>query len=169
MATLENPTSNLIQLLSSNSQHPSLNIVDTVLFHLCIADIYALHATCRSLRWLVSYMTESPSLLNINTQLGPFIKDPVRFRHQLGKHDGLLAGDFVQTFFDFGRWDVSTMLIYIERGPKSQALLNYLHDEEQYAGSDVERLTTVSRLSTLNYYDCSNELVLVSATHYLEA
>lgn len=119
MAPSEKSVSKLIGLLSDKSQNPSLTIVDTILFHLRIADIYALHATCRSLRWLVDYMTDSPHLLNINKQLGPFVKDPMRFRSELGKYDGLIAGGFVRNFFEFGRWDVTTLALYVEQGLKS--------------------------------------------------
>lgn len=131
MAPDKDSVSKLVGLLSDESRNPNLTVVDTILFHLGIADIYALHATCRSLRWLVGYMTDSPRLLNINKQLGPFFKDPMRFRSELGKCDGLLAGDFVRNFFEFGRWEVTSVLLYVE-GLKSQGLIDYLQDHEGY-------------------------------------
>lgn len=132
MVSYKNSVSKLVGLLSDESRNPNLTIVDTTLFHLGIADIYALHATCRSLRWLVGYMTDSPRLLNINKQLGPFVEDPMRFRSELGKHDGLIAGDFVRNFFEFGRWEVTTLLLYVEQGLKSQGFIDYLRDHEGY-------------------------------------
>ncbi|KAI8665149.1 hypothetical protein LRP88_12814 [Fusarium phalaenopsidis] len=132
MASSENSVSKLVGLLSDQSENPNLTIVDTILFHLGIADIYALHAVCRSLRWLVGYMTDSPRLLNINKQLGPFVKDTMRFRSELGKYDGLIAGDFVRNFFEFGRWEVTTLLLYVEQGLKSQGFIDYLRDHEGY-------------------------------------
>ncbi|UPK92792.1 hypothetical protein LCI18_003727 [Fusarium solani-melongenae] len=77
-------------------------------------------------------MTESPSLLNINTQLGPFFNYPMRFRSELGKCNGLIAGDFVQNFLEFGRWGVTTMLLYVEQGLKLQGFIDYLRDHEGY-------------------------------------
>ncbi|RBA15939.1 hypothetical protein FPRO05_12160 [Fusarium proliferatum] len=131
MASFARSAPKLIDLLS-DSQSPNLTIVDTILFHLGIADIYALHASSRSLRWLVDYMTESPCLLNIMRQLQPFVDDPTRFREELGKHDGLIGGDFVRNFFEFNRWEVSSLLLYIERGPKCQGFIKYLLDHEGY-------------------------------------
>lgn len=131
MATTAPHVSKLIEFLSEKSQNPSLTIIDSILSHLGIADVYSLHATCRSLRWLVDYMTSS-SLLDINKQLTPFAKDPVQFRYELGKHDALIAGDFVRNFFEFGRWDDDSLLIYIEQGSKCEGFTKYLCDIEGY-------------------------------------
>lgn len=170
MATFKSPASKLIELLSSNSTNPSLYIVDKILFNLGIADIYALHAACRSLRWLVSYMSQSPSLLNINKQLGPFVKDPVRFRYELGKHDGLIAGEFVRNFLEFGRWNVPSLLVYVPQGSKSQGFIKHLRDEEQYtAESDVPKAHTVSCLCIQNGHPYSNLVYSVRRTIDLEA
>ncbi|KAF4470444.1 hypothetical protein FALBO_2654 [Fusarium albosuccineum] len=132
MATFGSPVSKLIELLSAKSQNPSLNIVDAILSYLGIADIYALHAACRSLRWLVDHMTSSSSLLNINKQLDPFVKDSARFRYELGKHDALIAGEFVRNFFEFGRWTIPSLLVYVRRGCNSEDFTNYLRDNEGY-------------------------------------
>ncbi|CCT76256.1 uncharacterized protein FFUJ_14108 [Fusarium fujikuroi IMI 58289] len=139
MASFARSAPKLIDLLS-DSQSPNLTIVDTILFHLGIADIYSLHASSRSLRWLVDYMTESPCLLNITRQLQPFVNDPMRFREELGKHDGLIAGDFVRNFFEFHRWEVSSLLLYIERGSKSQGFIQYLLDHEGYRAYSEQKL-----------------------------
>ncbi|RBQ80103.1 hypothetical protein FVER14953_21705 [Fusarium verticillioides] len=56
----------------------------------------------------------------------------MRFRKELGKNDGLIAGDFVRNFFEFNRWEVSSLLVYIERGPKYQGFIKYLLDHEGY-------------------------------------
>jgi hypothetical protein len=77
-------------------------------------------------------MTESPRLLSITKQLRPFVNDPTRFRSELGKHDGLIAGDFVRNFFEFGRWEVNSLLLYIERGAKCQGFIKYLLQHEGY-------------------------------------
>ncbi|KAK7591988.1 hypothetical protein V3481_006624 [Fusarium oxysporum f. sp. vasinfectum] len=140
MASFTRPASNLIELLSDKSQSPNLTIVDTVLFHLGIADIYSLHASCRSLRWLVDYMTESPCLLNITRQLQAFVNDPMRFRKELGEHDGLIAGDFVRNFFEFHRWEVSSLLLYIKRGPKCQGFIKYLLAHEGYRADSEQKI-----------------------------
>ncbi|KAM0228854.1 hypothetical protein ACHAP5_011834 [Fusarium lateritium] len=132
MATSLELPSKLVELLSDRSKNPNLTIVDTILFHLGLADIYSLHATSRSLRWLVDYLTDSPRLLDVNKQLVSFVKDPARFRSELGKHDGLIAGDFVRNFFDFGRWEDTRLVIYAQKGPKSQGLTDYLTEFEGY-------------------------------------
>ncbi|KAI8716418.1 hypothetical protein NCS52_00935500 [Fusarium sp. LHS14.1] len=56
----------------------------------------------------------------------------MRFRSELGKCDGLIAGGFARNFFEFGRWDVTTLLLYVEQGPKSQGFADYLRDHEGY-------------------------------------
>lgn len=145
-----NSPSKLIELLSDKFQNTNLTILDTILLHLGIADIYALHATCRSLRWLVGYMTDSPGLLNINKQLGPFVKDPVRFRSELGRYDGLIVGDFVRNYFEFGRWEVTSLLIYMEQGLKSQGFIDYLQEHEWYR-PDSQRLWILSRDSSPDF------------------
>ncbi|KAM0354832.1 hypothetical protein ACHAPU_000659 [Fusarium lateritium] len=126
------PPSELFELLSDKSKTPILTIVDIILLHLGIADIYALHATCRSLRWLASYLTDSPRLLDINRQLAPFIKDPVNFRYELGQCNGLIAGDFARNFFEFRCWQNTELVIFVERGPKWKRLTEYLQDAEEY-------------------------------------
>lgn len=150
MASFARSTPKLIDLLSDKSQSPNLTIVDTILVHLGIADIYSLHASSRSLRWLVDYMTESPCLLNITRQLQPFVNDPMRFRKELGKHDGLIAGDFARNFFEFNRWEVSSLLLYIERGPKYQGFIKYLLDHEGYRAYSEQ--TIFRRDSTPDIY-----------------
>ncbi|KAF4994657.1 hypothetical protein FGRMN_5654 [Fusarium graminum] len=129
------PPSKLLGLLSDKTQNPILDIVDIILFHLGIADIYALHATCRSLRWLADYLIDSPRLLNINRKLAPFTKDPGKFRYVLGQCDGLIAGDFARNFFEFGCWQDRELVIYVERGPKCKRLTGYLEDAEGYTNS----------------------------------
>ncbi|GKU21451.1 hypothetical protein FLAG1_06217, partial [Fusarium langsethiae] len=62
----------------------------------------------------------------------PFVTDPTQFRSELGKHGGLIAGDFVRNFFDFGRWHVNSLLLYVERGSKCQGLIRYLLQHEGY-------------------------------------
>ncbi|KAJ0148993.1 Aspartate aminotransferase, cytoplasmic [Fusarium oxysporum f. sp. albedinis] len=101
MASFARPASKLIELLSDNSKRLSLTIVEIILLHLGIADIYSLHALSRSLRWLVDYITDSPCLLNITRQLQAFINDLIRFQRELGRHDRLIAGDFICNFFEF--------------------------------------------------------------------
>ncbi|KAG5781305.1 hypothetical protein H9Q73_005035 [Fusarium xylarioides] len=54
------------------------------------------------------------------------------FRKELGKHDGLIAGDFVRNFFEFNRWEVSSLLLYIKRGTKYQGFIKYLLDHKGY-------------------------------------
>ncbi|KAF4343747.1 hypothetical protein FBEOM_2334 [Fusarium beomiforme] len=127
------PVSKLVSLLSDKFQSLNLNIVDNILFHLGIADIYALHATSRSLRWLVGYMTDSPSLLNVNKQLRLFVKDPLRFRSELGRTDGLIAGDFVCNFFEYGTYkDFNHLHVYVDKGGKWLAFITYLLNVEGY-------------------------------------
>lgn len=137
MASFAKPASRLINLLSDKSQIPNLTIVDTILFHLGIAGIYSLHASSRSLRWLVDYMTDSPCLLSITRQLQTFVSDPICFRVELGKHDGLIAGDFVRNFFEFGRWEVSSLLLYVEKGPKCEGFIKYLLEHEGYSTEPI--------------------------------
>ncbi|RGP70021.1 hypothetical protein FSPOR_4312 [Fusarium sporotrichioides] len=132
MDSLASRPSKLVELLSNKSGNPNLTIVDTILFHLGIADVYSLQASSRSLRWLVNYMTASPCLLSITKQLQPFVVDPTQFRSELGRHGGLIAGDFVRNFFEFGRWQVNSLFLYVERGSKCQGLIRYLLQHEGY-------------------------------------
>ncbi|KAL4731222.1 hypothetical protein ACLX1H_000184 [Fusarium chlamydosporum] len=77
-------------------------------------------------------MTESPSLLSITKQLRTFVNDPTRFRSELGKYDGLIAGEFVRNFLEFSPWKVNSLLLYIQRGPKCQGFIKYLLQQEGY-------------------------------------
>ena len=117
--------SKLIQLLS-NGGHTVLNITDNILCNLGIADIFALHATCRALRWLISQMTESPYLLNVNKQLRHYFRDPSGFRRELGKCDGIICGAFVQSFLDCNSYRNPILEIFIQEGPKSCQFIDYL-------------------------------------------
>jgi hypothetical protein len=84
-------------------------------------------------------MTDSPCLLSITRQLQTFVSDPIRFRVELGKHDGLIAGDFVRNFFEFGRWEISSLLLYVEKGPKCEGFIKYLLEHEGYR-ADSKRI-----------------------------
>jgi hypothetical protein len=137
-------TSRIIELLSD--QHtPNLDIVDQILVNLNIADIFALHATCRRLSWVVRQMTESPYLLNINKQLLPFAKDPSRFRSELGKCDGLIRGGPAQNFLTFGSPTSSTLHIFANDRSKAEVevFTKYLEKDEGYSRSKERWLNQV--------------------------
>ncbi|KAF5234945.1 hypothetical protein FAUST_7376 [Fusarium austroamericanum] len=121
----------LVELLSD--QHsPNLDIVDLILSNLGIAGIFALHATCRRLRWVVRHMTESPYLLNINKKLERYFDDPASFRYQLGKCNGVIRGDFVRSFMAFSSPTSSTLDVVAQGGSNIGALMRYLHRDEGY-------------------------------------
>ncbi|KAI6771707.1 hypothetical protein HG531_009332 [Fusarium graminearum] len=112
----------LVELLSD--QHsPNLDIVDLILSNLGIAGIFALHATCRRLRWVVHHMTESPYLLNINKKLERYFDDPASFRYQLGKCNGVIRGDFVRSFLAFSSPTSSTLDVVAQGGSNIGALM----------------------------------------------
>ncbi|EXM14287.1 hypothetical protein FOTG_17296 [Fusarium oxysporum f. sp. vasinfectum 25433] len=64
----------------------------------------------------------------------------MRFRKELGEHDGLIAGDFVRNFFEFHRWEVSSLLLYIKRGPKCQGFIKYLLAHEGYRADSEQKI-----------------------------
>lgn len=128
--------SRIIQLLSDDGL-TNLNITDNILCNLGIADIFALHATCRALRWLLGQMTESPYLLNVNTQLGHCLRDPSRFRYELGKCDGIICGEFVQNFLECNSQRYVRMQIVIQEGPKSCQFIEYLLSLEEITVDEI--------------------------------
>ncbi|KAJ4128081.1 hypothetical protein NW768_008365 [Fusarium equiseti] len=128
--------SKLIQLLSDEG-HINLNITDNILGNLGIADIFALHATCRALRWLHGQMTESPYLLHVDTQLGHYFRDPSRFRYELGKCDGVICGGFVQNFLERNSPVNQIMQIVLQEGPKSTQFIEYLLSSEEVGIDDT--------------------------------
>ncbi|KAL6917337.1 hypothetical protein FSST1_008832 [Fusarium sambucinum] len=132
-------TSKIVQLLS-DQHNPNLYIVDQILSNLGVAGIFALHATCRRLRWLIHHMTESPHLLNINKHLKRFSNNPTRFRYELGKCDGLIAGSFVRNFLTFSSPASARLTIFID-GMKDYNFLRYLAKYEGY-GEYTERRQT---------------------------
>ncbi|KAF0635135.1 hypothetical protein FPSE5266_06688 [Fusarium pseudograminearum] len=121
----------LVELLS-DQHNPNLDIVDLILSNVGIAGIFALHATCRRLRWVVRHMTESPYLLHINKKLERYFDDPASFRYQLGKCNGLITGDFVRSFLTFSSPTSSTLDIVAKGGPNIDALMRYLQRDEGY-------------------------------------
>lgn len=124
-------SSKLVELLSD--QHsPKLDIVDLILSNVGIAGIFALHATCRRLRWVIRHMTESPYLLNINKKLERYFDDPASFRYQLGKCNGLIRGDFVRSFLTLSSPTSSALDIVVQGGSNINALMRYLHRDEGY-------------------------------------
>ncbi|RBR16532.1 uncharacterized protein FIESC28_06941 [Fusarium coffeatum] len=131
--------SKVIQLLS-NEGPTNLDITDNILCNLGIADIFALHATCRALRWLVAQMTESPYLLNVDRQLGHYIKDPSRFRCELGKCDGIIGEEFVRSFLEFNRHRHRHFMIEItiQEGHKSWQFIEYLLSLEELTVKNID-------------------------------
>ena len=132
MATPTQAPSKLVDLLSSAKPNLVMEIVDTILFNLNIVDIYSLHAASRSLSWLVGYMHESPRLLSINKHLGPFVQDAALFRRKLRECEGIIGGDFVLNFFMFGRYKVSTLDVFVDRGDRADDFVKYLCEQEHY-------------------------------------
>ncbi|KAF4444516.1 hypothetical protein F53441_11109 [Fusarium austroafricanum] len=62
-----------------------------------------------------------------------YVKDLLRFRNKLGESDGLIAEDFVCNFLEFGTWfDVPSLHVYVQDGPKRNALIDYLFRTEEY-------------------------------------
>lgn len=127
--------SKLIQLLS-NEGHTILNITDNILCNLGVADIFALHATCRALRWLLGQMTESPYLLNVNKHLQHYFRDPSGFRRELGKCDGIICGAFVQNFLECNSYRNPILEIFIQEGPKSYQFIEYLLSLDEVGVND---------------------------------
>lgn len=101
--------------------------------YLTVADALVLSRVCKAFGDFKDYMLAKVS--DINTRLQPFVKDPVIFRSQLAKHDGLISGMFALDLFEVTRWEVPYLDIFIKTGPNAEEFSSYLQREEAYLTS----------------------------------
>lgn len=87
--------------------------------------------TCRASSHLY-YSLISLQLWNIDRDLQRFVREPRRFREQLGKCDGLISGSFALQFFEREYWEGSDLDIYVEEGKGGLGLGRYLVYVEGY-------------------------------------
>lgn len=60
------------------------------------------------------------------------MRDPIRLRSLLGKHDALISGSFVIQFFDGVLWKESDLDVYMEDGMSAKAFNHHLIEVEGY-------------------------------------
>ncbi|KAF8863521.1 hypothetical protein BDZ45DRAFT_670125 [Acephala macrosclerotiorum] len=107
-------------------------IFDTISTQLNPRDLFALRATTKQLAG--SFDTLFKTQWNINSSLGRFSRDPVRFRSMMAQCDALISGSFALQFFARKVWMDSDLDIYVQSGPakRPQAFGQYLLAEEGY-------------------------------------
>ena len=91
---------------------------------LSIAEIIALTRTCKKFQNL--YQTLLPLQWNVDRTLQRFVTDPRRFRQEMGKHDALISGGTVLQYFERVVWKESDLDIYVQDGPKAEAMAHYV-------------------------------------------
>ncbi|OTA84410.1 hypothetical protein M434DRAFT_36467 [Hypoxylon sp. CO27-5] len=69
---------------------------------------------------------------NINSKLARFIRDPTRFRSQLGHSDALISGSFALQFFERTTWLDSDLDIVVQDGKNLEGLAKFLTAVEGY-------------------------------------
>ncbi|OTA69596.1 hypothetical protein K449DRAFT_429059 [Hypoxylon sp. EC38] len=69
---------------------------------------------------------------NINSKLARFIRDPTRFRSQLGHSDALISGSFALQFFERTTWLDSDLDIVVQNGKNLEGLAKFLTAVEGY-------------------------------------
>ncbi|KAG9560990.1 hypothetical protein KCU97_g17663, partial [Aureobasidium melanogenum] len=73
-----------------------------------------------------------PCRWNINQRLARFVNDPKEFRSRLGEADALISGTFALLFFAQLYWLDSGLDVYVQQGPKANALLRYIGEDKSY-------------------------------------
>lgn len=89
--------------------------------------LLALSGVCQEIRSSVR-----ENVWNINSRLGYFVEDPVRFRTVLGRHQGLISGSFALQFFEGVRWDGSDLDLFFDQDSGFKEMIGHLVDNEEY-------------------------------------
>ena len=95
---------------------------------LSAADLIQLADTCHFAR---DAFYKSPR--NINSKLRAFLAQPIAFRSRLAQCNALISGSFALQFFEGVIWPESDLDIFVEDGPGSRSLCDYLTNEEGYS------------------------------------
>ena len=109
----------------------SYPVFDQLCIHLRIREIINLTRTCKALSHLYQTLL-SLQQWNVDRNLLRFVKDPRRFRSQLGKCDGLISGSFALQFFERVYWKESDLDIFIEVGEEARKFEHYMTNVEGY-------------------------------------
>ncbi len=96
-----------------------------------IAGIINLTRTCRTLSHLYQTLLDLQQW-NVDRDLLRFVKDPRRFRTQLGKCDGLISGSFALQFFERVYWEGSGLDVFVEDRREAREFEHYLVNVENY-------------------------------------
>jgi len=123
--------------------------------HLSTVDLLQLARTCYLARDTINKLQ-----WNINSKLRAFLGDPIAFRSRLAQCNALISGSFALQFLERVVWPESDLDIFVEDGPGSLSLCDYLSNEEGYSrGKDKGRIGYIDidlkmvRRYTL-YYTC---------------
>jgi hypothetical protein len=106
-------------------------IFDRLCAHMPIAGIINLTRTCRTLSHLYQTLLDLQQW-NVDRDLLRFVKDPRRFRTQLGKCDGLISGSFALQFFERVFWEGSGLDVFVEDRREAREFEHYLVNVENY-------------------------------------
>ena len=116
-------------------------IQETFASYLTVSDIAVLSRVCKELGVYKDRMIKRIS--NINIRLERFVKNPIEFRSQLGKYDGLMTGIFVLETFDGGSQKFPYLDVYIREGPNALGFMKYLERQGSFK-SDTSNRNLVS-------------------------
>jgi hypothetical protein len=120
------------------SQKP-IEIFDKICSYLNMADFLIFRQVCKRY-----YQVENlQRCFNPNILLRPFVSDPRILRSELGKHDALISGVFALNFFEFGWSNVPVLDLFVEAGGKTDGLVAYIKDREDYDKEDYLEITMV--------------------------
>ncbi|KAI0841850.1 hypothetical protein F5Y06DRAFT_292673 [Hypoxylon sp. FL0890] len=128
--------------------HP---IRQRIMRHLNTQDVLNLGRTASAMRY---------NIINndwdINRKLARFIKDPTRFRSQLGRSDALISGSFVLQFFERTIWPDSDLDIVVQDGVNLEGLSKFLTTVEGYKMIEEEphkykQSTYIKKVQTYKY------------------
>lgn len=106
-------------------------IFDRLCAHMPIAEIINLTRTCKALSHLYQTLLGLQQW-NVDRDLLRFVKDPHRFRTQLGKCDGLISGSFALQFFERVYWEGSDLDIFVKDRREACEFEHYLTNVENY-------------------------------------
>ena len=115
---------NLLGLLDRESRYP---IYKSFYSQLPLNDALVLTRTCKKIRR--DYLEKR---WDIDRRLTRFVKHPLRFRSELGKHNSLISGSFALQFFAQTLWPEADLDVFVEDGAALASFDAYIQDEEKY-------------------------------------
>ena len=117
--------------LSLHNLFQAYPVFEQLCRYLDIGDVIALTRTCMALSHIYHALV-SQQHWNVDRDLMRFVKDPRRFRNQLGESDALISGSFALQFFERQCWEESDLDIFVEEGEGARELERYLNNVEEY-------------------------------------